>query len=677
MRRVVLGVLLGGVVLFGCSATRVPPREIIPAAPVPPANLHANFAEAVDLFTRQQYPEAAARFGWLLQGYPALEDYHLYYLGVASGRLAHTDAARATLHQLLAAHPRSVWIHRAALELGHVELHAGRLDAARDAYQTAATARDRPTKLAGELGRARADIAAGRLAAAGEELQALRREAPGEDAGKQARTELMQQRATHPELVPVGAARIDELQVLLGERDFAAAEPLARELLPESHADGRAELLHLHAEALLGLGRTDEGIATLRAAAAIEAGPVASATMFQIASTLWNRDRDEEALAAFEAYRRRDRRGAKANEALYAIGRIHERAGRAAPALAAYRELARVATRDPRAREARWRIGWIHYRRGDWTAAEQAFRILASRCDGSGCPDALYWQARALERAGRAAAAHAGYEQILASVPTSYYAMWAEERLGTAPGVGVTLTPAAQANGEQPTPGYHSDRAIELQQADLLALARVELAAHEREHQHDPAELRRLIAFYPSVDGHGAALRLARRLGSQANMPPSQYQRVMYPLGFWSLISSAAADVQVDPILVAALIRQESLYDPDARSPADAWGLMQLLPRTAERVAGAPVPIEALRDPERNIELGTRHLADLLAAFGGDPLKALAAYNGGEHAVAKWEHRFPSSERDEWVEAISYRETRDYVKKVIGGYREYVRLYGQ
>ena len=106
---------------------------------------------------------------------------------------------------------------------------------------------------------------------------------------------------------------------------------------------------------------------------------------------------------------------------------------------------------------------------------------------------------------------------------------------------------------------------------------------------------------------------------------------------------------------------------------------MQLLPSTAKRVAATsdqPIDHTDLTDPRVNIELGTRHLRTLLTRFGADPLKALAAYNGGEAAVEKWQRRFADLADDEFVESITYRETRDYVKKVVANYRAYEQLYG-
>jgi soluble lytic murein transglycosylase len=90
---------------------------------------------------------------------------------------------------------------------------------------------------------------------------------------------------------------------------------------------------------------------------------------------------------------------------------------------------------------------------------------------------------------------------------------------------------------------------------------------------------------------------------------------------------------------------------------------------------GRPVPPSALIEPDINIDLGTRYLNGLLARFAGNVLKVLAAYNGGEAAVENWERRFGDLDLDEFVESISYRETRDYVKRVMTNYRAYRQLY--
>ena len=143
------------------------------------------------------------------------------------------------------------------------------------------------------------------------------------------------------------------------------------------------------------------------------------------------------------------------------------------------------------------------------------------------------------------------------------------------------------------------------------------------------------------------------------------------------LIADAAKNFDVNPLLVDSVIQVESNYNPFAVSPKGAQGLMQLMPATADRVgpsAGVEQASLQLYDPSLNVRVGTAYLKDLFEMFGGDPFKAVAAYNAGEHAVQQWDAKYPGDD-DQWVENIGFRETRDYVKRVIGGLREYRMLY--
>jgi soluble lytic murein transglycosylase len=132
---------------------------------------------------------------------------------------------------------------------------------------------------------------------------------------------------------------------------------------------------------------------------------------------------------------------------------------------------------------------------------------------------------------------------------------------------------------------------------------------------------------------------------------------------------------------VTSLIRQESLFMPDAVSPATRTGLMQLLPRTARASrpdAGlAPADARALHAVPTNVRLGTTLLPPLLDKYDGSSAKALAAYNAGEDAVTKWEKRYGPTPDDEFTELISFRETRDYVKLVLRTCRSTRQLYAR
>ena len=142
-----------------------------------------------------------------------------------------------------------------------------------------------------------------------------------------------------------------------------------------------------------------------------------------------------------------------------------------------------------------------------------------------------------------------------------------------------------------------------------------------------------------------------------------------FPLHHDQAIRREAERNRIDPAWVAAEIRAESIFNPAARSPADARGLMQVLPSTGAAVArriGHPWQGgESLYDPETSIVLGTAYLRQMMDESGGRPYFAIAGYNAGPAPLARWRSQRPGMDADFWIETISYRETREYVARVL------------
>ena len=148
-----------------------------------------------------------------------------------------------------------------------------------------------------------------------------------------------------------------------------------------------------------------------------------------------------------------------------------------------------------------------------------------------------------------------------------------------------------------------------------------------------------------------------------------RYYQQRFPLPHRRQIEREAKKYELDPAWIAALIRAESAWAPDARSHADARGLMQLLPSTAQAEAKKrslryPGP-NGLYDANDNLRLGIAHLASMLEKHGGQPFLATAAYNAGPTPVGRWLAQRPPNEIDLWIETIPYRETREYVARIL------------
>jgi soluble lytic murein transglycosylase len=168
-----------------------------------------------------------------------------------------------------------------------------------------------------------------------------------------------------------------------------------------------------------------------------------------------------------------------------------------------------------------------------------------------------------------------------------------------------------------------------------------------------------------------ALVALVALLGALA--APDLVRQVTHPLEYEAEIRASAAEFGVEPSLVAAVIKAESRFDPEATSSRGAYGLMQLLPETASFVSERTGISGDFRDPETNIRIGTRYLSYLQSRYEGDQRLALAAYNSGEGRVDRWLSRgdFDVS-RD-----IPFAETRDYVRNVTESQKVYEDLYGE
>jgi len=651
----------------------------------------AAFSQAVAAFDRGDDDVALRGFTELRRSYRILDDYHLHYLGRIHLRRGDAESARRAFAQLLVDSPASLHIGHAALELGRIVAAEKDFVVARRYFERAVYSGDAATADAARFELAKVAFSTTDARTAYAAFAELRGRSRGSEVGRMAKQYVMTLRTQEPQLAPQGRALLDEIDLLLAERDFNAARHLAG-TLADAAPELRPQALRRRADALFGLGDVDEAFATLWEV--VDKHPNtedAPQVLYRLATLLWNRDRDAAAKRAFERYLKLYPRHAKVVDARYAIARIEAADGKIEVAKQAYHSLIRAYPSHALAAEARWRLGWLEYRRGEWWEAAKAFAALAEDSSGRDYEAAMYWRGRCHQRLGNSDRARATYAAIAGR--RSYYGMWAQSRIrqlagGELPALNVRRLAAAATVAVLPPLGsppsgidrFHWIRFVELDAARLPALAHAELAAVEAAAEANADVRRFLLSAYRRVDRHDEALRLMNRLGSAAGMGPAERRRALYPLAFWDQVRDEGHQRQVDPLLVLALMRQESAFNPVVRSPANAVGLMQVLPSTAERLAANPAVAGTdptrLTDPQTSIRLGTFYLGKLLNAYGGSPYKALAAYNGGEAAVAKWEQRWPNAEPDEFVDSISFRETRDYVKKVIGNYLEYIELYG-
>jgi soluble lytic murein transglycosylase len=151
-----------------------------------------------------------------------------------------------------------------------------------------------------------------------------------------------------------------------------------------------------------------------------------------------------------------------------------------------------------------------------------------------------------------------------------------------------------------------------------------------------------------------------------------------YPNRYWSEIIEATTDYDWNARVFHSLVREESNFNPRIVSWAGARGLSQLMPRTAQSVAGwlnLPYSRARLFEPSYNLAVGSKYIDHLMGRYGNNPFLALAGYNAGEGNVGRWLRRFGDIPTDEMMESIPIRQTRHYVKRVMSSFQTYNLLY--
>jgi len=668
---------LAALLVFAACAPEPTPLPPSPApaaaAAIPegrtPAERRELFQGALSLYRGGDLASADRLFTTLAGTSPELADYALRFLATSAERRGDTAHAAAAWQALLDRYPDSVWRGEAELAIGRIRVAENNLIAAASLLGAARQDLKDPAARASALSLA-SDVAerqgnTEQARALGNDLRAHLAWTPEAAA---ARERAWQERESA--LATAASAR-EEIERLLGEGQASRALELVRlaEARFRSPAD-LPELLWLEASAAAKSGRPEEATRLFeQIRASYPQHPVGARALYRLASSAWNHDDDETALRLFAQYARQYPHGQQGAESVYAMGRIHQEAQRWDQAAEEFARVVRLYPKSTLAAEARFRVAWCEYRADHRARAAQLFGAIADG-ESSERAAALYWKARAANDSD-------DMESVLREFPESYYASLAEQRLGRPPGAALAgKLPPAPSLGSEPAcnPGdFHLVRFDELKTMALLDFARGELAAYESRVSGCNGFL---IRSWLEVGGYRQAVGRAIR-GGGCGIDSGWFQPC-YPLAFWDVVRRETAERALDPYLVAALIRQESLFDPQARSSANAIGLMQLLPATGQRTAseiGRDFAVQRLVDPEENVTLGTAYLRKLLDRYAGNTPRALAAYNAGENAVDKWQRRYVDVEDDEFVESISYRETRTYVKRVLQNRRIYQVLH--
>jgi soluble lytic murein transglycosylase len=349
----------------------------------------------------------------------------------------------------------------------------------------------------------------------------------------------------------------------------------------------------------------------------------------------------------------------------------------------------------PQAGLCHWKVTFQAYLRGRGDATDLLREHLRLYPRHPTAAAALYFLGRTAERAGDPGAARAFYSRFSAGFQNTYYAVVARSRLAAPELSGaasaaraVEFLDAIDWPQARPVPEKSTSitdlrirRSRLLRTAGLAELADSELRFGART-DAQPALLAMEMAG--SADAPHQALRAMKSmapdyLGLPLAQAPRRFWELLFPLPYKTDLFASAGAAGLDPYLVAGLIRQESEFNPEARSRANALGLTQVRPGTGRsfaRTAGLPrYNSRSLFQPAANLRIGTSILRSMLDRNGGSLERTLAAYNAGPNRAAEWLSWNTYREPPEFVESIPFTETRDYVQAVLRNADMYKRLY--
>lgn len=337
-----------------------------------------------------------------------------------------------------------------------------------------------------------------------------------------------------------------------------------------------------------------------------------------------------------------------------------------------------------------WKAAWLNLRLGNKDEAKRLLdEQIAMYPSGQEIPATLYWRARLAEEDGDFNRAGDYYTFIQRRFPHYYYADLAAERLRfrfdeskhDAMLDKIPQQPdVAKDEFDPPSDDLRVARAQLLTNAALFDFAVQELRS-ESDKLYAQAEIARV---YLKADRPDRALQSLKRavpgyFAGEIDDMPQWAWNILFPKPYWNDLKRYSNANGLDPYLVASLIRQESEFNPQAVSRANAWGLMQLLPpvgkKLAKEVRMRHFNQDQLTDPAVNLQLGTRYFKHMVDSFGGQVEYALAAYNAGADRVKTWQAQGPYRDIHEFVESIPFSETREYVQAIMRNATVYRLLY--
>ena len=652
------------------------------------------YKEALTLFKGGDYGKAIPLLEQARLSYPILADHATFYLGQALFQQREWEKAINAFSEIPRLYPDSIWVERAMIWVGDVQMEMGQSAEARQTYQ--GFIKERPSSHLIPEARLKVGltyIRGDRYEEAYKTFMDLWLDYPLSVQAVEAarlKSELIRAKKVKPREPPVERWH-QRAMTLFNSGLYGQAIQDLKEILKSPQL---SRLKGLEGRIWLNLGisyfrsrRYQEAKATFeRAWQKFPQGEEGGTILLWLGRTALRQGDNSLARDYILSLLSRFPQGELVPQALMLLGQAAEDEKDEEGARRAYLKLVEDYWGSKEAEEALWRTSWFDYKAGHLLEALKGFKKLAEAAlEPIDRDKATFWQAKVLERLGEVNAARLIYRSLAEGAPLSYYGSRAREKLETPLRRPIPipinwLVAPARIDG-----GIHLEKAQELIRLELKedAVREIEFALYTTGGDD------KLLAYgshllYQLGDfrrGHQIARRAFADLvrTSPPDGPERLFWQLAYPIAYREEVERWAGEFKIDPLIILAVMREESAFHPQAISRSGAIGLMQVIPSTGRIIAqeqGIPnFSPEMLNDPSLNVRFGTWYLVKRLEQFWGDEILALASYNAGYQAVLGWMVEKGYRDGEEFIEDITYQETRNYIKRVLRSYEAYRAIY--
>jgi soluble lytic murein transglycosylase len=622
-----------------------------------------------------------------------LGDYVLFYSAQTDRDLNNPSSALDQLESLRLDYPQSVLTDSALQALGEAAIDANQPQRALDAFAAARDTVETDPKLIFLRGQAR-EQAGDKIAAAGDYLEVYDHfplSTQAAEAGDKAQFLSSELGSAFPK--PALAEQQARALILFKARHWQDAADAYTQLLPHVAGDdlnlAKARLDDCHAQ----LGASPPPFAPLGFSS-----PESAAQRDYYLNQAYRTVNDEpDMLASLNDALSRAPQSQWTERTLFWTGNNYWVELERDKASSYYEQIVAQFAKSPFAAadvvNAEWRIAWTAYMDQHGDAASRFQKFLQDYPNSSYVPDALYWLGRLAERAGNREDARAYFQKLRHRFPSNYFSAAAAAplrslgrgKISVLPILNLIppLAPEEVWGPQEPTsalPWVARSFALESIAFDDEAVAELHAAYAAT---HAPALQLAIARASLNAKHYGGAIVAIRSIYPELESRPiggdmMEAWHLAYALPYAAEIRSSSRRAHLDPMVVAGLIRQESAFEKTALSNKNAFGLMQVLPRTGRLIAHElhmRYSDDRLFDPAFNLRVGTVYFAGLIKQFHSVEA-ALAAYNAGEDRVAAWQSGQQYGELPEFVESIPFTETREYVQIVLRNAAIYRELYG-